>query len=50
MSDLIMPGELDLLTALMIADDPDVELVDAAIDHNPDHGTNDAEEMEIDVN
>lgn len=37
--------QLDQLGVLAAAGDPDVEIVDAALDRNADHGANTEEEM-----
>jgi len=38
---------LDEIALLSIEDDPDFEIVEAALDYNPEHGSNAPEEMEI---
>lgn len=38
---------LDEIALLSIGDDPDIELVEAALDYNPEHGSNVPEEMEV---
>ena len=38
---------LDEVYLLAVQEDPDFEIVEVAIDHNPDHGSNSPDEMEI---
>ena len=38
---------LDEWALLSIGDDSDIEIVEAALDFNPDHGSNSPDEMEI---
>lgn len=39
--------ELDIQMALDYADDPEVEIVEAVVDYNAPHGSNEPEEMDV---